>query len=317
MSPKVSIVTAYRNAAAYLRQAIESVLAQSVGEWELLLVDDRSTDHGPDIAADYARLDKRIRLLSTTPGRTGAAAARNLGLEQARGEFVAFLDADDLLVPDKLECELALASEHPDAALITGAARWWHPGREQADWIDAVQHVATGAHQPPALLNDLILLNRDEVPCICAVLVRRDAVRAVGGFEERLALYEDQSLWVKLFARYPAVLGRHLTSIYRQHDQSTSAAAEGSGDYHRMRVHPARAEFLDWTERYLGNEGRLGPSRRALRIARALVSGSLAGLTPGERLGYLGLRIERLRRRVAARLRHSGRGKAALGPVIE
>lgn len=303
MTARVSIITPYRDGAQFLAQAIDSVTAQTVGCWELLLVDDRSSDDGAAIARDYAARDPRIRLLDTLGSeRSGAAAARNVGLAAAGGEYVAFLDADDLLLPGKLEQELGLAGRHPEAALICGAARWQRDGEPLAYWTDRVRHVATGLHPPPDLLDQLILLRTDQVPCTCAVLARREAVVGAGGFEESLALYEDQSLWVKLFARYPAYLGTHVTSVYRQHPGSASARAERSGDYHRTRLHPARAAFLDWVENYLREEGEAPSTRRALRLAQALLRREPGALSAGERIHYAWLIQRDFGRRARGRL---------------
>jgi cellulose synthase/poly-beta-1,6-N-acetylglucosamine synthase-like glycosyltransferase len=322
MTTRVSIITPYRDAADFLAEAIESVLAQTVSGWELLLVDDRSSDAGVAIARDYAARDPRIRMLDTAGReRTGAAAARNVGLAAAHGEFVAFLDADDLLLPGKLEQELGIAERFPQAALICGTARWQFLGSEGSDWIDRVRHVATGIHEPPRLLETLILLRTDQVPCTCAVLARRDAVIGAGGFEESLKLYEDQSVWVKLFARYPAYLGGHLTSIYRQHADSTSARAERAGEYHRTRLHPARAAFLDWVDQYLRSERLEAPSTmRALRLAQALLRRDTSSLSMAERVQYAWLIQRDFGRRAQSRvkrvLRRLDRGSQRLSPTL-
>jgi glycosyltransferase involved in cell wall biosynthesis len=304
MTPRVSIITPYRDAAQFLADAIDSVIEQTADDWELLLVDDRSTDASPAIAREHATRDPRIRLLDTAGSpQAGAAAARNIGLTAARGEFVAFLDADDLLLPDKLDQELQIAEQYPQAALICGAALWHRWGEAHPYWVDSVRHVPTGLHQPPSLLERLILLRDDQVPCTCAVLARRDAVVGAGGFEENLGLYEDQSVWVKLFARYPVYLGTHVTSIYRQHPHSTSALAEQSGDYHRTRLHPARAAFLDWVEDYLRSEQLGVPStKRALRLAQAMLRRDPSALSAGERIQYAWLIQRDFGRRARGRL---------------
>ena len=319
MTARVSIITPYRDGAQFLAQAIDSVIAQTAGCWELLLIDDRSSDGSAAIARDYAAREPRIRLLDTSGSeRSGAAAARNVGLAAAGGEYVAFLDADDLLLPGKLEQELGLAGRYPQAALICGAARWQRYGEEKAYWTDRVRHVATGLHEPPALLDQLVLLRSDQVPCTCAVLARRDAVVGAGGFEESLALYEDQSLWVKLFARYPAYIGTHVTSVYRQHPGSTSARAERSGAYHRTRLHPARAAFLDWIEGYLGSERESPSTQRALRLAQALLRRDPSKLSTGERIHYAWLIQRDFGRRARGRLngllQRLDRGRKRLPP---
>ena len=304
MTPRVSIITPYRDAAPFLADAIDSVMAQTANCWELLLIDDRSRDSSVAIAREHATRDPRIRLLETSGStRTGAAAARNVGLAAARGEFVAFLDADDLLLADKLDQELRISEQYPQAALICGAALWHRYGEARAYWVDRVRHVPTGLHHPPGLLERLILLRDDQVPCTCAVLARRDAVMGADGFEESLVLYEDQSVWVKLFARYPAYLGTHLTSVYRQHPKSTSAIAERSGDYHRTRLHPARAAFLNWVEEYLRSEGlAVASTQRALRLAQAMLRGDSQELSSSERIQYVWLIQRDFGRRARGRL---------------
>ncbi|MEO7257037.1 MAG: glycosyltransferase family 2 protein [Sphingomicrobium sp.] len=306
MTARVSIITPYRDAERFLAEAIDSVLAQTVDCWELLLVDDHSSDGGVAIAAGFAARDPRIRLLATAGSeRSGAAAARNVGLAAATGEFVAFLDADDLFVPGKLEQELGIADRYPGAALICGAADWLHFGAELPYWNDHMRHVASGLHPPPELLDQLILLRHDQVPCTCAVLARRAALVEAGGFEESLALYEDQSVWVKLFARYPAYIGTHLTSTYRQRPDSASGQAERAGEYHRTRLHPARAAFLDWIDQYLRSERLDAPStRRALRLAQALLRRDPGALSISERIQYAWLVQRDFGRRARGRLNH-------------
>ena len=95
------------NAERYLAEAIESVRLQSLADWELLLVDDGSTDGTRAIAADFAARDPRIHLLASALDRNGAAAARNAGIAAARGDYICFLDSDDLFEPGKLAADVA------------------------------------------------------------------------------------------------------------------------------------------------------------------------------------------------------------------
>ena len=106
----VSVVMPVYNGERYLERAVRSVIAQSFGDWELIIVDDGSTDGTHAIAARLAAEDSRIRLIKNEENR-GAAASRNAGLELCRGEFVALLDGDDLWRPEKLERQLALADK--------------------------------------------------------------------------------------------------------------------------------------------------------------------------------------------------------------
>lgn len=129
-TPLVSVITPCRNAAAFVNCAIDSVRAQTMPEWEMLIVDDASTDASATVIADYAARDSRIRLLSTGGDKpAGAAAARNLAITAARGRYIAFLDADDMWFADKLALQTAfmaarnLAFSYASCRLIDAAGR--------------------------------------------------------------------------------------------------------------------------------------------------------------------------------------------------
>lgn len=113
----VSIVTPSYNASAFISQAIESVLAQTYTDWEMLIVDDCSTDHSAAIIRDYCRRNPRIRYLKTDAPSGSPAVPRNLGIAHARGRYIAFLDSDDVWLPRKLEEQLACFAR-PDTAIV-------------------------------------------------------------------------------------------------------------------------------------------------------------------------------------------------------
>ncbi|UXN72362.1 glycosyltransferase [Devosia sp. A8/3-2] len=295
--PKVSIITPVLNAERFLPAAIESVMAQTETDWELLLINDGSTDASPEIAALAAASDARIRTVSRPANaRHGAAAARNAGLALAKGEFVAFLDADDLYEPHKLETELALLAAHPEAAMVYGPTLWWRDGERPRRWVEPMHRQANRLHRPPALVSKVILSLDWHVPCTCAVLIRRSAIAEIGGFEEQFTLYEDQTLWTKLFLHYPVFIHDHCLSRYRQHEHSVSAEAIRSGQYQRHAEHRSRATFLDWVAQYLGDKSALRP---ALRLARAPYAPP--GLQRSAHLVYL--RAKQATRRVERSIR--------------
>jgi len=115
----VSIITPSYNCAAYIGKTIESVQAQHYQNWEMLITDDGSTDNTQEVVSEYARKDGRIKLL-VLPQRGGAGAARNNSIKEARGRYIAFCDADDSWLPEKLEKEIALMQQK-EAALVYGA----------------------------------------------------------------------------------------------------------------------------------------------------------------------------------------------------
>ncbi|UVF18430.1 glycosyltransferase [Microvirga terrae] len=268
--PTVSVITPFLNAEPYLAAAIESVRRQSETNWELLLIDDGSTDKSVAIARRAAELDPRLRLVFNSGEQRGAAAARNLGLRSARGEFVSFLDADDLYEPDALANAVAALKDNPKAGMVYGPSRWWHPGNNEQDWTESVAGLTQSLHHPPDLLIHVILLQRGHVPCTCGVLIRREVIDTVGGFEEQFRLYEDQTLWVKVFLSSPVSVIDTCMARYRQHPESVSALAMESGEYDRLQPHTARAAFLQWLSSYVDDCRQDDPRiRRAMRIARA------------------------------------------------
>lgn len=122
-TPLVSVTVIFLDAEAFLADAIESVLAQSYRRWELLLVDDGSSDGSRGIARRYVERDPdHVRYLEH-PGRRnlGMSASRNLGIHHSRGDYLAFLDADDVWLPAKLERQVAILEAHPDVPLLFGA----------------------------------------------------------------------------------------------------------------------------------------------------------------------------------------------------
>ena len=293
----VSVVAPFRNAERYLPAAIASVQAQSRPDWELLLVDDGSTDGSADLAAAAAAADSRVRALRRPPeAGASAAAARNLGIREAQGEFVAFLDADDVFEPDNLESRLTGFVAHPEVAVVYGPTRWWHPGAEHLDWTEGMRRQAGRVHRPPELLNRVVLLQLGHVPCTCGVLVRRRALEVTGGFDEAFHLYEDQTLWAKLFLRYPAYVTPVVGARYRQHADSATARSEAAGVYVRTRPHQARVAFLAWVREHAREAGLADDSvERALRLALAPYGDNEAMLAPTE---HLTLAAHRLRKKV-------------------
>jgi glycosyltransferase involved in cell wall biosynthesis len=265
-SPRVSVIMPFLNGAAFLGEAIESVIAQSFRDWELVLIDDGSTDASPAIAADYAAKDDRVVVIQPDPNHRGAAAARNRGIAAARGDLIAFLDADDLFLPEKIAHDVAALDADPEAAWVYGATRWFHQDKRKRDYVDRLGVKLDRRYEPPEVLARIILEERGDIPCTCGVMIRKAPLDAVGGFEERFALYEDQSLWVKLLLDYPVRIISGCNAAYRQHGHSTSTAATTSGDYNQNAPHRARDAFLEWIGEHVGSDSP--PSvTKALNIA--------------------------------------------------
>ena len=255
MKPTVSIIIPYLDQELYLGEAIESVQAQSLTNWEMFLVDDGSRDGSPSIASRYAASDRRIRLLSH-PGaiNRGAAASRNVGLHAANGELVTFLDGDDFYLPGKLAIEAGILDRVPHADAVYGRAYWrYSDGRPEE--LDDLGIPADRTYSPPELATRILLWREGAIPCTCSIMIRRECAISVGGFVEGLALYEDQSFWAKLFLKHPVHVSNHCAAVYRQHPKSTSAAAIRRGWYDDIRPNTAQLAFLEWLEGFVRSEG--------------------------------------------------------------
>src|SRR5690348_13077254 len=144
-TPLVSVIIIFLDAEKFIREAIESVFAQNCADWELLLIDDGSTDASTAIARQYEERDsRRVRYL-THEGRQnrGMSASRNLGLSRTHGEHILFLDADDVLVPHALAEQLAILGTHRDVAMVYGPIKWWYSwtGRREDQDRDFVERL--------------------------------------------------------------------------------------------------------------------------------------------------------------------------------
>lgn len=162
---RISIVMPVYNAEAYLEAAVQSVLGQTYEDWELLLTDDHSTDKSAAIAEELAGRDSRIRVLSQKEGIKGAANARNLGILQAQGRYLCFLDADDVWRPDKLEKELAFMKRKDAAFVFSG----YEFGDENAVGTGKIVRVPERLNYREALSRTVIftstvLFDREKLP---------------------------------------------------------------------------------------------------------------------------------------------------------
>lgn len=256
----MSVVTIFLDAERFLEEAIASVVGQTSGDWELLLVDDGSTDGSAAIAERAVTFDpQRMRLLRHEGGLwRGMSASRNLGLRAARGELIAFLDADDVYLPEKLERQTALLDAHPEAVLVYGPSLHWYSwtGRPEDSARDTPRKLGVPPDTlvlPPTLVR-LFLDHRAWTPAPCSVLARRSAIDAVGGFNDEFkGMFEDQVFFYKLLLELPAWVEGTPWDLYRQHPGSWTEVQRRSGAWSPSRHHPnpARGQFLEWLERYL------------------------------------------------------------------
>jgi glycosyltransferase involved in cell wall biosynthesis len=251
--PLVSVIIPFNNEEAFLQEAIDSVRVQKHTNWELFLVDDGSTDDSTSIAKNASTEDPdRIRYLEH-PGHCnrGPGPSRNLGLEHASGEFIAFLDGDDLWFRDKLSRQVAMLLHQPDVDMICARSLFWHFPMEEcgAYLLDFVHDMGLpdAVLEPPVLLTNL-LRNEDFHPTICGLLVRRQLYETFGGFDERIAyVWEDTAFLAKVFLHSRVALSSDCVAAYRLHKNSSCHTCAN--------VDVLRADFLRWLSQYLNEQG--------------------------------------------------------------
>jgi hypothetical protein len=253
----------FYNAERFIRAAVRSVFAQSFDDWELLFVDDGSRDGGRKIVQEMMRLrPDRVRILQHPECENrGISASRNLALQEARGCYVAFLDADDVWLPEKLERQVALLEAHPEVAMTYGPSELWYgwtgrPSDARRDqWMPTLVESGTVLKSP-----DLLTLYLDSggsaVPGICSLLVRRKAALEVGGFDNRFrGLFEDQVFFARICLQHAVLVTDDQTTRYRQHDASCCADGLTRGDYDPCLPNPARRRYLVWLRELVTKQG--------------------------------------------------------------
>lgn len=189
MNPRVSVLIATRDYGQYLGDAIRSVLAQTLTEWEMILVDDGSRDHTPEVVRPFLD-DPRIRYIRTDT--LGQVRAKNLALRLSRAPLVAYLDGDDLWLPSKLERQVRLMDSDPGIGVVYTRRFLINPDGEIISFVEP--------EFPRGMVFDQILLNN--FVCFSSVLVRRDVLEHVGAFSSNLDLAIDYDLWLRVANHY-------------------------------------------------------------------------------------------------------------------
>jgi glycosyltransferase involved in cell wall biosynthesis len=201
----VSVIIPCFRQAHLLGEAIESVLAQSYPEFEIVIVDDGSPDDPLQVVRRYSA----VRYLRQK--NRGLAAARNSGIQASTGGYLVFLDADDRLLPNHLQTNLKAFQEHPDAGFVCGDYRWfgaegtWHVH----DCRPSPDHYAT-------------LLRRNFIGPPHAVMFKRQIIQKVGGFRQDVAASADQEIYLRIARAHPIYCHHEIIAEYRRHGAQMS-----------------------------------------------------------------------------------------------
>jgi glycosyltransferase involved in cell wall biosynthesis/peptidoglycan/xylan/chitin deacetylase (PgdA/CDA1 family) len=266
-SARVSVITPFFNNEAFLAEAIDSVIAQTFGDWEYLLVDDGSGPEATAIAKQYAaQYPDKIRYLEHDQHlNRGISATRNLGVRHARGEYIAFLDSDDVWLPEKLAGHVTLLDARQEVGMVCGTTIEWRSWSNGSDII-----LPTGERQdvvihPPEAACTLYPLGPARAPSFSDVVFRAHLLRELGGFEEKFTgIFDDQVFLLKIYLSTPVYFSSVTSNKYRQHPSSTSATARQLDETLQGKLF-----FLQWLEGYLKTIGAVDPGVRAI-LRRAL-----------------------------------------------
>ena len=252
-SPLVSVVTAFFREEKFLDETIQSVLNQSHPNWELLLVDDGSPDGSPEIAKKYASLypDKIFYLHHENRANKGVCRSRNYGISKSKGEFIAYLDADDVWLKEKLENQLKIFALNPDATVLLEASNYWYSWEnpERHDVIIEVGTKQDKLYYPPQLIIDLYPLGKGAAPCPSGIMVKRkvhEEIKFVEDFIGPTAVYEDQAFLAQIYLKENVYVSSQANNLYRQREESQVYNVHNDGRYQKVRLF-----YLEWFEAYL------------------------------------------------------------------
>lgn len=192
---QVSIILPTYNRAHCIGRAVDSVLCQTYPHWELLVVDDGSTDNTEELIAVYAASDERVRYYRQASNK-GVSAARNEGIRQARYDYIAFQDSDDVWHEDKLEKQMRIFEENPDAGLVYCAVQGTKQDGSQV-------RIPDDSMEKQFLRGNLYqLLLQGNVIDAPAAVMRKECTKQCGGFDENLSCLEDWELFLRIAKEY-------------------------------------------------------------------------------------------------------------------
>jgi len=208
--PTVSVLMTVYNGRKYLAAAIDSILSQTFGDFEFLIIDDGSKDDSPAILRDYANRDSRVRVI--TQVNKGLTHSLNEGLQLARGRYIARMDADDLSLPQRIEKQVKFLDDHPEYVLIGCRCMLidpdGYPIREKPDTVADHDQI------------DGLLMKMGWPLVHPAVMMRAEVVRKIGGYDESYRTNQDHELFLRLAEVGKLANLQEILLRYRQHFES-------------------------------------------------------------------------------------------------
>jgi len=214
-APSVTVIVGTYNAAEFIGETINSVISQTVDSWELLVIDDCSTDETQTVVEGFVTQDSRIHLLTLDSNSNRPAVPRNVGIREAQGDYIAFLDHDDVWFPKKLERHLMVHRRFPLLAL-THSAMWHYPNRREVRRLLELPN--------PLIQRSTYTALRQHNQIYCSsVVMRRDSAERLGGFDEnaQLRAIEDYEFWLRVASSEPFAFIQEVLGYYRTNPSTT------------------------------------------------------------------------------------------------
>jgi glycosyltransferase involved in cell wall biosynthesis len=215
--PLISIIMNMFNGGPYLREAIDSVIDQTHRDWEMIVWDDLSTDDSAEIVRSYA--DPRIRYF-LTPERTNVGHARHLAFQETKGEWVAFLDQDDVWVSNKLEKQLALGISSPEVGFVYGRTVSFTPSGRQRDF----DHRHEFKPLPEGQILERLFVDSCFIS-MSSAMFRRSALEELGGIPPDIHVCPDYYMYLGVSQRYAARAVQEVICYYRLHSNNMTPRA--------------------------------------------------------------------------------------------
>ncbi|MBT8363751.1 MAG: glycosyltransferase family 2 protein [Deltaproteobacteria bacterium] len=267
--PLISAIIIFWNEERFIEEAIQSVFAQTYDHWELLLVDDGSSDSSSEIARRCTEQHPdRVRYLEHRGHENrGMSASRNLGVRSAKGRYISYLDGDDVWLPNKLADQVAIMESHPTADMVIAPLQMWFSwtGNSQDQHLDQPYGVGkNGKHpysdtlvEPPRLLA-LFLRYEQYIPS--GFLAKRDVMAQNGSYEEDFRdAYSDAVVLVKICLKSPVFVSGKRWYLYRKHAASST---------YLSRLHGKEDEeqqiYLNWVAAYFNQQKVQDPELRTI-----------------------------------------------------
>lgn len=226
---KVSIIIPAYNSALFIKRALDSVLSQTWADWELLVVDDCSTDGTADIVASYAQKDTRIRLLHTEKNSGAPALPKNIGIENARGEYIAFLDHDDEWLPMKLEKQLQVFENSKDEKLGLVSCYIYIRDNETGK-------IKSKRKNFQKKINNALLQYNFLVTSSC-IVVKKEVFEKIGKFDINFSVSDDWDMWLRIIKNgYRVTVEPSYLVNYFTHDKNLSGSSNIDKQFEEFKI---------------------------------------------------------------------------------